>query len=78
MQIEFGDNWDKSVDEKQLKDIILSILGREDLIMSKIERNRWKNKMYYEHGKERIFRIFYDTEHASNGLRLNKKNRDYK
>lgn len=69
----YGDNWDKFVTENYLKNIILSILKIDDLIMSKEEKYRWRNKMYNEYGKFKIVRIFFDAPLASEGHRINKK-----
>jgi hypothetical protein len=78
IKLNFGDNWYKIVTEKYLKNIILEILDKPDLIMSKHTKYFWRNKMISEFGKNKIFRIFYDTPLASEGLNVNKQKYDYK
>jgi len=78
LKTNFGNNWNKTITEKYLKNIILDILDIPYLKMSKYAKQYWKNKMKNEFGKMEILKIFYDTQLASEGLNVNKQNYVYK
>ena len=73
LQNKFGINWDRCISETRMKNIISSILENPDLIMSKEEKYRWKNKIKYESGKVTTLQIFFCPELAQMNLRINKK-----